>query len=651
MEAFMAMFPPSDIVGKLKPELTEKIKKTQITCIKCGEFPFMNLNAEGENITILFNCPCGNLWETNILDFFGMNWIKQAVKEAYSSTVDAKESNINIDIIRLSAECFQEWKSLLNVKTFVPYFRIKLTSNCPRHKDMTNRYFCEKCSTHVCDMCYEDHQNHSPIELNTFIDRKDIAMKTEMNAEIKTLRMKICTDVVTKMNKIIDGATKNASQIAEKTGQNVNDVINQFKDLSLSLGEDLKHCGMMQDLLHLFIQMQMQISYYLNSATNYVALANLKRNWNFNLDNFSFQKKVNENSYEEVFAAFQEVSKYIKERFWLSSKVQNDFMDVYLDLKGIKIKKVNQVVCTNTREYGKHSVKINCACILGNGDIAVGGDFPVIKVFKKEDMHCIMKFEGHKGPVNYICNMGNEFFLSCSDDKTIIKWKNKKSISRFELALKLSSKMVDKVVISAHNDKIIQVIPWGAQCFISISQDAYMKFWDDGQVPALKKPIQIQGVNFKGICLLKDKLAIATDNEIMFFDLIFCELLNNHIIQNVDCNGTNSLKSLTEKVLLVGGSHGLTLIDCTMYTIIQTISDNEFANIGNFFILSPYSFLCANDKHFFMFRYNTIVAEKVSEYKQAHSSNPTCLAEINNRSFITVSHDSTIKSWDIIFAY
>ena len=43
--------------------------------------------------------------------------------------------------------------------------------------------------------------------------------------------------------------------------------------------------------------------------------------------------------------------------------------------------------------------------------------------------------------------------------------------------------------------------------------------------------------------------------------------------------------------------------------------------------------------------------EKVSEYKQAHSSNPTCLTEINNRSFITVSHDSTIKSWDVIFAY
>lgn len=641
MDLFLS--PPSETATQLINEIPSKIKSTQISCIKCGALPFMTLSQEGEVMTIVFNCPCGNVWEKDIVDFFCMKWIEETLRKGVENDKD-----FYMELFSVKGSCFSHWRSILPHIT--EHFRLKLIKTCPRHKDTNNRYFCEKCSTHLCDICYEEHRDHSPIKLDAIFDEKSLKTKLDTMKEIKMMRMNLCMKANEKMISLLDQATKNAPSVSQSTGQTVDDIITQYKNLKDTLANDITYCGMMQELLELFIQMCLQISVSLEGPFNYIALMNIKSNFNFSLSQFSFPSDVTAKSnFEDILIAQQKVSKFIRESFWISPKPQPNYMDVYMEIKGIVVKQLKQIVCTSTREYGKHSVKINCVCVLGNGNVAVCGDFPVIKIFDKTNMHCIMKYEGHKAPVNYLCNLGAEYFLSCSDDKTIIKWKIKNSISRFELALKLSSKFADKVVIDAHTDKVIQVIPWGEKCFASISLDCNLKFWDDGDVPQLKKPITISGVVFKAIIIVKNTMVIAADNMIMFFDLIFCELKVNNVLNKISCGGTNCLKHFTGSLVLVGGNEGITIVDCETYQIVQRLYEEEFAMIGAFKTLSPYSFLCANEKGFFAFKFNTLIAQKMNKYSLEGSATPTSLAEIDEKNFITVSYDSKIKKWELFY--
>ena len=123
----------------------------------------------------------------------------------------------------------------------------------------------------------------------------------------------------------------------------------------------------------------------------------------------------------------------------------------------------------------------------------------------------------------------------------------------------------------------------------------------------------------------------------------------NNVLNKINCGGTNCLKHFTGSLVLVGGNEGITIVDCETYQIVQRLYDEEFATIGSFKTLSPYSFLCANEKGLFAFKFNTLIAQKMNKYSLEGSSTPTSLAEIDEKNFITVSYDSKIKKWELFY--
>ena len=139
MDLFLS--PPSEAATQLIEEIPSKIKSTQISCIKCGALPFMTLSQEGEVMTIVFNCPCGNVWEKDIVDFFCMKWIEETLRKNSENDKD-----LYMQLFSVKGSCFSHWRSIL--PNIAEHFRLKLIKTCPRHKDTNNRYFCEKCSTH-----------------------------------------------------------------------------------------------------------------------------------------------------------------------------------------------------------------------------------------------------------------------------------------------------------------------------------------------------------------------------------------------------------------------------------------------------------------------------------------------------------------------
>ena len=235
-------------------------------------------------------------------------------------------------------------------------------------------------------------------------------------------------------------------------------------------------------------------------------------------------------------------------------------------------------------QYGEnHHCKINCIKYFKNDEIIIAADHPTIKYYKvgKEDykLHLVMKYRKHKQAVNYIEQEINDYFLSCSDDGTVIRWKvnpptSTSTPSEFKFKL-LSLFSVKCQVLRGHTARVTQVLT--ARRFIfSCSDDRTIRCYsstDDDREPKSLKSITAKNINGNFVCMLDIEgvmlVTASTDNIMRFWDYKTLKNLPKKSVDNVECAGVNCMRLLSFS-LNIGGKGKVTVYDLKTKQIVIT---------------------------------------------------------------------------------
>ena len=120
-----------------------------------------------------------------------------------------------------------------------------------------------------------------------------------------------------------------------------------------------------------------------------------------------------------------------------------------------------------------------------------------------------MKFKFHKKAVNCLAKENDEYFLSCSDDATILRWKIKKSSVPCEFTFKLLSVFSSKPqLLSYHTAPVIQILKLeNKPTLCSISEDKSMCIFSscgDDTLPKLVKAIKMDTIMLGKFVAMED---------------------------------------------------------------------------------------------------------------------------------------------------
>ena len=129
----------------------------------------------------------------------------------------------------------------------------------------------------------------------------------------------------------------------------------------------------------------------------------------------------------------------------------------------IKIWEINQMKCLKT--LTNHFSAVNDILVLDGGTNFLSCSDDQSIIFWKNNVKT-KEYTGHKGKVNDICDIGNNTFASCSEDKTIKIWDI--TTNKQICTLEGHTEKVNKIIKQKQKDTII----------ISVSDDKSIRFWN-----------------------------------------------------------------------------------------------------------------------------------------------------------------------------
>ena len=627
-----------------------KIITTPLVCPRCGQLPLMSISKE-DPLQVRFYCFCSYEYYVNILKLFQVDWIDSMTWDDFlkkgGDKYDEKQiKDLETKRLLIFQNCLKIWEELIESGQLYKMFKIEIIPKCAEHKDNKVEFFCTECAKHICRECYEEnHKDHFTKELSKIIDKKEINDKFEIFKEVKMFR--ILHNV--NMYKEIDAILTRKIVLVILEGRSIG--LEESKKLGTekgNLAQDVKISGRVIDCMSMLITFTKKLYTLMGDPTNYIVLMNLKELTHLCLDNNKFTNPVTERSnVKDILIRSISVSKYILSHLLIQAEEDPDFFKKYELLSGDIALNIKTIKVDKSREYGKHKVTINCLLVLGNGNILVGGNQPIIKMFHKDTMRCEMKYDGHTDAVNSLIKLDEKSFFSCSDDNTIIKWENKTALVRMEFMLKLSSKLADKEIIREHTGKVIKLVAAKDNKFVSCSEDKSIIIWKDSKVPfVIKKLYDTSDSKFISIVVLENDLLMSasTDRTLRYWDLLELRKLNLEI-KDVECFSVNSMKLLNTKILLVGGSRGVTIVDVKKAIVKQRYESDDLMNISSFLIVSKASFLTGGEKYFCEYEFKISETKLLVKIPNSHSARVTCLENKDDFHFISAGYDSGIKTW------
>ena len=638
---------------RFRVEYIEKIKTSRIFCPKCNEFPLMCISQK-KIAHIQFNClKCNNEWSDNVLHFFQVDWIDETTKNEFiqrgrdmndPETLNDLEQDRMVIIIN----CLKTWLNLIKSKKIFEIFNLCFKSHCDNHSDMKLSFYCKDCNVHFCNKCIE-HKQHNIVTLTNIIYDCTINEKVDIFEDLKQLRLQNNSDIYKKMDTLLEKKMNVINN--NKYSHNYKELIDTLTHERIALAKDFKYTCIVNDCLGAFFQLQYAIYQYKENCNNYFVLTNLKECSHFYIDNYQFPDDLNENNDIDIIIERRKaISDYLLIHFLLTYKDVNNTLQIYTKMRGLHQISIKQINISDIRKYGNHTVKINHVLLLQDGNIAVASSRPTIKIFNPKTFKTVNKFKGHKSAVNYLCCIGKEHFLSCSDDGKILKWEVKSAFLTFEFALKLSNAFNEINQICKHRSKIFQILPENEKIFISLSADRTIKFWEDKRPPSIIGTMTEPTSIFIGMILLNDcRLVTASeDNVLRFWDTNSFEQIENQRIEKVECFCADSMKILNEKILIVAGEKKLSIIDVYRNIVIDVIENNNINKIGTLLILTNCNFLFAEEEFIYVYDFTINKSKEVYKTKNTHKDIISSMLLLDNKEFITASYDSTLIRWNYI---
>lgn len=640
---------------------TSKIKSTPLLCPKCKALPLITISQQ--KLTFVnFYCFCGYEYNLNILKLFNVDWIDNITLTNFiikgGNILDPKGlAELKKERETLFTECVKIWEEVIFSTLFFVVFPVNIESECKEHS-LKYEYFCRECSSHLCATCYNTlHNEHSTEQLNTIVQKETLDKKLLTYKDAMSYIVNTNLNLYKKMNALLE---KKRLLLTLLKKDEVSKEITELSKEQMNLANDMVLNARVIDCMGILYKFSLKLYKSMKTPCNYFILKNMKELSYFHIEHVEFKDDIDESETTKLILQRSiSISGYLMSHFLLNNKEEGDYFSKYKIIIGSIPLDIKYIKCVNSREYGKHKVKINSILVLSNGNIAVAGDHPTIKIFNKDNMHCDMKFVGHTKQVNYLCELDKKHFLSCSDDKSIIIWSVKSALCRMELILKLSSKLAEKEVVSEHTAEVLQVLTYGFEpYFVSLSKDKTIKVFSYFLGKCKLKHTFTMDSNgsggssqFKAMCYIPgDILAtVSDDNVLRLWDLLLYKKMPTYF-ENIECAYQNSMKMLDSKTLLVGSVKGFVIIDLRFMAVIQRVTmEDELSNVNSFIILNSGYFITGSEKYFYLYEYNINEAKLLLKTPNNHSDCVGVVVKQNAKHFVSGGFDSVIKVWEIVY--
>ena len=191
-----------------------------------------------------------------------------------------------------------------------------------------------------------------------------------------------------------------------------------------------------------------------------------------------------------------------------------------------------------------------------------------------------MKFKKHKKSVNYLEKESDNYFLSCSDDGTVIRWKLTSASVPSEITFKIFKTFAVKYqVLKGHTAKVTQVLSLSKNILCSCSDDKTIRFYfteNNDKEPQLITSLSPNDMKGNFVSMLDSNgilITASTDKVLRFFDYDKEEYLSSKSVNNVECAGVGAMKFLNKNLIIIGGEHIVTTFDITTYQVKIVVND------------------------------------------------------------------------------
>ena len=259
-----------------------------------------------------------------------------------------------------------------------------------------------------------------------------------------------------------------------------------------------------------------------------------------------------------------------------------------------------------------------------------------------------MKYKAHTKAVNYICKESNQYFLSCSDDGTVIRWKLTSTAISCEIAFKLLKTFSMKFqVLKGHTARVTQVLSLPGRIICSCSDDKTLRFYkssiDDTEPKFIQEMSDSTMVgNFIAMCDLELGFlaTVSSDNILRFWNYNHYRFLSEKSIENVECASVASMKVINGK-LLIGGKNKVTIY--MNGKIIISADCFGIGSIKGISMINKKNFFCADESNVYCMYINDNGSIEML-YKNKNVSNNTITGMTSKGlAILTIDSESKIK--------
>ena len=216
-----------------------------------------------------------------------------------------------------------------------------------------------------------------------------------------------------------------------------------------------------------------------------------------------------------------------------------------------------------------HKEQINSILIFPLGNIISVSRDRSIQIYDSNFLLIQKISEAHKETIANLYIKNDNFFITCSKDKSIKFWKKENSNNFFSL---------NQTINNAHFDTIYNIISLSNGNLISCSDDCSVKLWEEIDNNKYQLLLTIQNNDFiRGILLIEEKnIFISSGDE--GTKIYNCNNFNIINFIYAQCISWNSLKKINNDKFIVGGGY-----DCNI--IIISLNENKIIKkIENRFI-------------------------------------------------------------------
>ena len=206
-----------------------------------------------------------------------------------------------------------------------------------------------------------------------------------------------------------------------------------------------------------------------------------------------------------------------------------------------------------------HKEQINSISIFPNGNIISVSRDRSIQIYDSNFLLIQKISEAHKETIANLYIKNDNFFITCSKDRSINFWKKQNINNLFDL---------NQTIKNAHLDTIFNIIILPNGNLISCSDDTSVKLWEEINNNRYQLMLTLNNYDFiRGILFIEEKnIFISSGDE----GTKIYNYNNFHIINYfyAQCIGWNSLKKINNDKFIVGGGS-----DCNI--IIISLNENK----------------------------------------------------------------------------